>query len=246
MVEQLAQALVNPIYHNFCVEQVDISNRIVYFTNGHTESYEHLITTMPLNNLLQRLKEPSSSTLQRASKKLLCNSVVNFNLGVARPGLSDKHWIYFPESRYPFYRIGFPHNFSTSMVPSECSSLYGEYAYLKKSDSDVARLQGEAISAAKKLLNICDEEVVAQKTLHISHAYVIYDAWREKNLPIILKTLSQMNIYSVGRYGEWKYASMQEAVLDGKAIVEKLLFFPAVTTPFVECNSSQNIREREL
>lgn len=246
LVDCFEQSLVNPVYHNFCVERVDVHDKIVHFTNGHTEPYEYLITTMPLDNLLKNIREPSSSTIQRAAGKLLCNSVVNFNLGIARSDLSDKHWVYFPESRYPFYRIGFPHNFSTALVPNGCSSLYGEFAHLNKSRTTVARQLRTAIKATKDLFRIQDEEVMVQKVLYIPHAYVIYDAWREKHLPNLLKTLANMNVYSVGRYGEWKYASMQEAILDGKAIVDKLLFFPAVTTPFVDHTIQPTTKQKEL
>jgi UDP-galactopyranose mutase len=63
--------------------------------------------------------------------------------------------------------------------------------------------------------------------LNISHAYVIYDAWRDKNLNKIHQRLQEHSIHSVGRYGEWKYSSMQEAVLDGKATAQTLLVRPA-------------------
>ena len=61
----------------------------------------------------------------------------------------------------------------------------------------------------------------------INHAYVIYDEWREKNLSKIHKQLENNAVHSIGRYGEWKYSSMQEAVLDGKKIAEKLTVIPA-------------------
>ena len=47
--------------------------------------------------------------------------------------------------------------------------------------------------------------------------------WREKNITKIHNTLKLENIHSIGRYGQWKYSSMQEAVLDGKQVVEKLI-----------------------
>jgi hypothetical protein len=54
--------------------------------------------------------------------------------------------------------------------------------------------------------------------LHIPNAYVIYDSWREKNLPLIQDALVRQSIFSIGRYGGWKYSSMQEAILDGAKI----------------------------
>lgn len=202
---------------------IDIKNKQIYFKNGKIKNYNILITTIPLDILLKIIKEPSNITLSDASKKLICNSVLNFNLGIERENLTDKHWIYFPETKYPFYRIGFPHNFTSSMVPDGCSSLYGEFSFTKKSKNYIENKAKEAKYLAKKLLNIDDKEIKTEVIIPISHAYVIFNQWREKNLEIILKKLKSYNIFSVGRYGQWKYSSMQEGVLDGKTIAERIL-----------------------
>ena len=54
-------------------------------------------------------------------------SVYNINIAVGRDNVSNKHWIYFPERQFPFYRVGFPMNFSPALgrpgaVP--CMSKY--------------------------------------------------------------------------------------------------------------------------
>lgn len=221
-VKKFASHIKNPIHTGFCVERIDTKKRVVFFSNGHHESYSHLITTMPLKELIPRLQEKSGTTLNHAQEKLLCNSVVNFNMGIARPNLSDKHWIYFPEKKYPFYRIGFNHNFSKHMVPENCSSLYGEFSYLKKSSASIAHLTHSSLRETQKLFSIHPEEIVAEKIIHIPYAYVIYDFWRERNLKAILNRLQENSIYSIGRYGAWKYSSMQEAVLEGKEIADTI------------------------
>jgi UDP-galactopyranose mutase len=38
--------------------------------------------------------------------------------------------MYFPEPEYLFYRVGFPMNFSSAVVPAGCSSMYVEVAVL--------------------------------------------------------------------------------------------------------------------
>jgi protoporphyrinogen oxidase len=226
-VNKLANRLRGQLHTDCAVKSIDIKNKVVLFHNGHTEPYEQLITTMPLDNLLACLKGTSSTFLQGAVDKLLCNQVINFNLGIARPNVSDKHWIYYPEKQFPFYRMGFYHNFSASTVPEGCSSLYGEFAHMGSSSTAIARTLNRSLKEAKRLFNIADHEIATQAVIPIKHAYVIYDAWREKNLPAIHARLAEHNIYSVGRYGEWKYSSMQEAVLDGKKIAEKLVIIPA-------------------
>lgn len=222
-VDKLARVLRNQVYTNYCVESIDIKNKIITFSNGTRESYNQLITTLPLDVLLKIIIEPADSTLKKAEKKLLCNSVINFNLGINKPDLSDKHWIYYPEEKYPFYRIGFPHNFSAQAVPENCSSLYGEFSYLKNTKQEIDQKLAFSLQATKKLFALSESDILVEKVIDIKHAYVIYNKWRDHNLPLILERLAQFGIYSVGRYGAWKYASMQEGILDGKEIGEKLL-----------------------
>jgi protoporphyrinogen oxidase len=216
-VDKFAQALAQPIYTEFCVTS------IITFTNGAQESYKKLITTIPLDTLLELIIEPTDLTIKQARHKLLCNSVINFNLGINRPNLSDKHWIYYPEEKYPFYRIGFPHNFTEHAVPTGCSSLYGEFSYIKSTPEAINNKLQYALSATRNLLHIDQKDILVEKIIDIKHAYVIYNSWRDNHLSQILDILATYDIYSVGRYGAWKYASMQEAILDGKEVVETIL-----------------------
>ena len=222
-VDKFANQIKTKIYTNHAVRKIDIKNKLIFFSNGHTEKYDYLITTMPLNHLLKLSREPSNQSLKLASNKLVCNSVVNFNLGLNRPDISDKHWIYFPEKKYPFYRLGFYHNFSKQVTPPGCSSVYGEFAYTSKTKAQINDLLICSLRKTQELLNFKDHEILTQKIIHIPHAYVIYNSWREQNLPKIHKNLNLSKIYSCGRYGEWKYSSMQEAFLDGKKVVGEIL-----------------------
>lgn len=230
-VKKFASHIKTPINYNFTVQKIDCVQKTVHFTNGHVEPFDQLITTMPLDILLDTLQEPTSSSIKKARAHLLCNKVINFNLGIAKPHISDKHWIYFPETKFPFYRLGFPHNFSDTMAPAGHSSLYGEIAHINKSEQWVKNKLKQSHQAVKKLLNIADGDIISQLVIPISHAYVIYDTWRDKNLPSLLAKLADMNIYSVGRYGAWKYSSMQEGILDGKAIIDQLV--PEQTADFM-------------
>lgn len=234
-VNKLAQALHKKPITQSQVTAVDPAAKRITLQDGSTIAYKKLISTMPLDQLLGTLKEPSSSSLKKARSKLKCNSVINFNLGVNRPDLSDKHWVYYPETQYPFYRIGFPHNFADSMAPAGCSSLYGELSSLSRSPQELSGKLTQALNLTKKLWNIAPHDILTEHIIRIPHAYVIYDRWRDKHLPNLLKELAFLDIHSVGRYGAWKYASMQEGVLDGKDVAETILAqYGAIKTPTMQ------------
>ncbi len=219
-VQALANRLHNPIHTHCTVHKIDLKKKVVYFNNGQSEPFEYLISTMPLDILLSLLEEPASSSLAQARHHLRCNSVINFNLGINQNNLSEKHWIYFPEEQYPFYRLGFPHNFSSSMTPPDCSSLYGEFSALNRSPAWIEQQLNASLCATKELLRIHDDAIIMKKIIHIEHAFVIYDFWRDKNIATLHQQLHEQKVYSIGRYGHWKYSSMQEAILDGKEMAE--------------------------
>lgn len=259
LIKQLVKHIKAPIQNHHHAVEIDIKNRVVHFQNGHFEQYDRLISTIPLPQLLHGARETSRTTFNHAEKKLQCASVINFNLGFNRDNISSKQWIYFPESDYPFYRLGFWNNINPLSVPPGCSALYGESSFLHgtKSERQIIHLQNAAINQALKYLRLDHSSIITQKILKLRYAYVIYDTWREKNLTKLLQELEKNFIHSVGRFGAWKYSSMQEAVLDGKMIAEKLLqemhfkihndFIPALRFNERKIPSSvQNMTEEKL
>ncbi len=222
-INKLAEKITSPINTQYTVEQIDLVNKIVTFSNGDFEPFETLISTLPLDRFLGLVKESAATSITKAGKKLLCNSVINFNLGISKPDISDKHWIYLPEEKYIPYRLGFYTNFSKEMAPENCSSMYGEIAFLKRLPQPSTQLVASAITQMQELFKFESSDIITQRVMHIDRAYVIYDFWREKNLPALHTALVEQNVHSIGRYGAWKYASMQESLLDGKAMAESLL-----------------------
>lgn len=228
-VHALHQTLTTPVQTDHTIVKIDIKNKIIVCANGHTEPYKQIISTIPLDIFIQKLQEPSSSHISRAQRHLLCTKVININMGISIPELSDKHWVYYPESEYPFYRIGFSHNFSPYMAPKDCSSLYGEISYINADSHKIAQLTIQARRAIMQLFHLRPADIVTEKIIPISHAYVIYNAWRDRNISRLLQTLESYDLFTCGRYAEWKYSSMQEAILDGKKIADRLLFTPSQT-----------------
>ncbi len=222
-IQEIAKKLIQPIHYNKAVKKIDLLEKQVLLRDGSRHTFKHLVTTMPLDTFLNALVDKSSSSFGSAARPLRCTTVLNFNIGVKREKLENMHWIYFPESIYPFYRIGFTSNFSDAMTPEGCSSLYGEVSFLAKPQWYQKDRLKESLTMAKKLFKIEESEIVTEKIIPINHAYVIYNRWRDTHLPILLQRLENERVHSIGRYGAWKYSSMQDAVLDGKSCALKLL-----------------------
>jgi protoporphyrinogen oxidase len=202
---------------------IDLERKEVTLKDGETLSYDYLVSTLPLARFL-KMTCTLPPEIQTLLGTLRWSSVYDINLGIKRPNLSDKHWIYFPEKKYRFYRVGFPMNFAQHMTPTGCSSMYVEIAYVPGEPLDEARAMKDAIRGLKECgLLRNEEEIVTRNLLHIPVAYVTYDKNRTRSTEAILKFLASHHVSSIGRFGGWKYSYMEEAILEGKATAEQIL-----------------------
>jgi UDP-galactopyranose mutase len=202
--------------------EVDTGRRRATFRDGRVVDYERLVSTIPVPELVRRCTDLPPA-IREAAAGLRCVSVYSVNLGVARERVTDMHWIYFPEPEFPFYRAGFPMNFSPALGPPGCSSLYVE----------ISHQPAEIIPPAEVLRRVRggleragifrpDDEVLAADVQDIRYAYVLFDRHRARVLPGILAELESRGIHSIGRYGKWEHTSMEDAIAQGKELAETL------------------------
>lgn len=223
LINALASKLKNKINLKTRLVELNIAQKTATYSDASLKKFDFLISTAPLPSLLACVHD-SSKHFAPAIKNLKVNSVFNFNLGINKPSISDKHWVYFPRKDFLIYRLGYWHNFSDSMAPKDCSSIYGEYSFRYDLISATKLHKNFELAIQQVLdhhnLQACD--VIFRKDFILKNAYVLYDAWREKNIDKIHQDLGKDNIFSIGRFGGWKYNSMQEAFLDGTKTAENI------------------------
>lgn len=216
--------------------EVDTKRRRALFRNrqsgeGFTEHYESLVSTIPVPELVRRCLDLPAH-LQKAAEGLRWVSVYNLNMGVARDRVSDKHWLYFPEPEYPFYRVGFPMNFSPSLGRAGCSSMYVEMSHRPTEHQSAEQLVTRARSGLEQIgILRPDDEIVVADVKDLHYAYVYFDRHRARALPAILAELERRGIYSIGRYGRWEHTSMEDAIGQGKQLAERLQSQGAQSVP---------------
>jgi len=197
------------------VVEVDAAGKRVRVKNGENISYRTLISTMPLPELV-RISGGLPDGVARFADGLRHSSVLGVCLGLDGPLLRDDHWVYFPGNDVPFYRIGFPSNFSEDVAPDGCGSLYAEFAYLPGSVPDADEVAKLVFRSLKELGFVgLATKIAARLDLTIPCAYVFHDRSRAERLDSYLASLRGESIISVGRYGAWEYSGMQEAVDGG-------------------------------
>jgi protoporphyrinogen oxidase len=224
-INELSLALASKLKHIFTnceATEIDIKNRKIKLANGSQERFNFLLSTLPLPELPRLIKDMPKEIVS-SCRRLRWNSIFNLNLGLRRNPDSSRHWLYFPEKNFSFFRIGLPKNFSSSVTPKGKSSLYVEVSYSQYKPIDRENIVSKVIKDLIKAEIISsEEEICVQDINDIKYGYPIYDFNYRGAKEKILDYLRRNRIFSFGRYGSWRYMSMEDVMLDGRLIAEKI------------------------
>jgi len=220
-INQLPLALASQIRHihtNCPVTEIDLRNKEIKISANNKERFDYLILTIPLPEipyLIKGLPREVGSLF----RKLRWNSIFNLNLGIDKKDNSDRHWIYFPEKEHCFFRVGFSHNFSNYVAPSGKSSLYAEVSYSGNKPINKNNIVIDIKRDLEKAGILTQSDRICVEDINdIKYGYPVYDINYQKTREKILKFLLKNNIYPCGRYGSWRYMSMEDCLLDGRKV----------------------------
>jgi len=205
------------------VVEVDLERRQVTLRGGEILPYESLAVTIPLPQFL-RMVRGGPPGIGALAERLDWSVVACLNLGVDRAGIAEgAHWIYFPDADVPFYRAGFPSNFSDAVAPPGTSSMYVEFGLQRGEEFDAESLERSAIEALRRqgILQESDRVVVSD-WIRIDPGYVIFDRARQDVMARVVPELERQDVHLLGRYGAWTYSYMERALLDGLELATKM------------------------
>jgi len=229
-IDQIAKALTRKLTNiNTChrVKAIDIQKKKIYFEHGEQINYEKVVWSIPLVELKNLIANKIPRNVRNAFEGLRCISIFNLNLGIDRENITDKHWIYFPEDKYSFFRVGFPTNFSENVAPKGTSSLYSEVSYSHNKPLNKKTIQTKIISDLITCGILSKNDRILKRHINdIKYGYVVYDHQYRENLSVINDFLAQNDIYPIGRFGRWQYMSMEDVLLDGQAVAQMLKGVP--------------------
>lgn len=216
------------------VRSIDVKKKEVTFSDGDSEHYDALISTMPLSSLCRIVKgtsTPSDIFHQKATHFRYSSShIVGFGINGDAPSLlKDKTWLYFPEDNCPFYRVSVFSNFATHNVPrpGEQWSLMCEIAESidKPIDHDQVIYAAEQGLKNTKLIDE-QTEIVSRFHIRLEHGYPTPFYGRDPLCQEISDELETFQIYSRGRFGSWKYeiANQDHSLMQGVEVIDRILF----------------------
>ncbi|MCB9553750.1 MAG: hypothetical protein H6705_18070 [Myxococcales bacterium] len=223
-IQTLAEALADAVGRARIVlgdgvASIDPEARVATLASGRRIAYRHLVSTMQLPRLVDAIEGVPAEVLA-AKAKLRGNEVRYLNVGVDGPLGQPDHWIYVPEEVWPFYRVGSFSNANPAMAPEGMSSLYVE---MSDRDTPLDALY-DRIGEGLVAMGLIDwpGRIRFMHERRIENAYVIYDFAYHDSREAVHAWLDRQGIASIGRYGDWNYSSMEDALIDGRTIADKL------------------------
>jgi protoporphyrinogen oxidase len=173
--------------------------------------YERLVSSIPFPRLAAaagKLGEPAVWSW---------NKVLVFNLGFDRKGPEAVHWIYYPERDVAFYRVGFYDNiFDTPRM-----SLYVEIGFAADAAVDVEAMRARALRDLARVGVVDGHALVSHHAVVLDPAYVHITERSMREHARLKQELAAHGVHTIGRYGGWTYCSIEDNVLEARALVER-------------------------
>jgi protoporphyrinogen oxidase len=209
---------------NAPVVEVSPSRHQLMLADGRRFSYGQLISTAPLPELVRMMGHEAPSPVREAVRRLRHVSVRCVNLGVARPHITDKHWIYYPEDTV-FHRIfvqgnASPHCNAPGGFGITCEITYAPTKPLPCSGDELIDLCIRDCIRVGLLRD--DDRIVARNEVDMPYAYVVYDHARARNVEIVDDWCARNDIVLAGRYSEWQYYNSDHAFIAGRNAAQRV------------------------
>lgn len=222
-IQLLADALaaaVPPLRLGTPVRAVHLGERELVLDSGETVRWDTLVATASLPHLAA-LTHDLPADLRSTAARLRAVGVVNLNLGVRGPAPRREHWLYVPEERFPFYRVGIPSNHG-SVAPPGCHTLSVEVSVPAGAPVPVD-LAGRCLAGLSELGLLRDRsDVEVTEQIRLDPAYVIFDSARPASVAALRDHYRTCGVLLSGRWAEWKYSTMEDALWDGAAVARRV------------------------
>lgn len=206
------RARLNNVQLNQEAVEIDLNRRTILFCDGSRVDYERLITTIPLPSFVKRAKGVPEE-LQKDVDGLRWTSLLNLTYCLRRPLSRPFHWVYFPEPDFPFFRLVFPSNISSGLAPQGTGMIAAEISNPMQGKEE--ELEKQVQECLLKLGWIKQPQDIVRIVRNcFPYAYPVHDLHRGERVRRLLHFLQTKQVWSIGRFGAWRYSSMDDAITE--------------------------------
>jgi protoporphyrinogen oxidase len=196
---------------------IDLDRRVARTTKREIH-FDKLVSSAPFPVLVH------ATGLAHDASAFSWNKVLVFNLGFDQKGPRGVHWIYYPDRARSFYRVGFYDN----MFDTDRMSLYVELGYARDAVVDVDSALARVLDDLRAEGVVKDHKLVAHHSVVMDPAYVHITRASLAEHGRLTRILNANGVYPAGRYGGWTYCSIEDNIVEARALVAGFEGAPAV------------------
>lgn len=221
-----AEVFVNKLLEKLEMEKIHLGERVqsvntdkhIVITDKDRYQYDYLISSLPFHEFIKM----SDIVEQVDCSVFSYNQVLVLNLGFDQKAVdSDIHWIYVPSKEINFYRAGFYNN----IIGSKKLSMYIEIGYDKDyviTDAEITRQLDLTIDNLRRMKIIRKHRLTEHQAIIMNPAYVHITQKSMETVGKLKEMLAENHVYTVGRYGDWKYCSIEDCMVDSLNIAKQI------------------------
>jgi protoporphyrinogen oxidase len=211
--------------------EIDPLQKRISFADGAGDHYDVLISTVPLDQLVQIMK-PAEGRLLDAASRLEHNNLLVVGIGLKKKIETGRCWIYFTDAEMPCYRATYFSHYSPFNVPNgdidTYSSFMCEISFPVGENPDPDKVLDQVIAGLirAKMLDEGDRDrIVSRYQRIVGYSYPIPSLGRDQALAVLQPALMSKEIYSRGRFGAWRYevGNMDHSVMMGVEAVNNIV-----------------------
>ena len=219
------EALIAPLYRgvdlrlNRRAVGVDAARRRLTFQDGPEESYDALVSTIPLPALVGMIPDAQADVREAAGRlRALRHHCVNFV--VNRERLGPAHWFYVYDPEIAVSRVSFPFSLSGQMEGR--TAVQAEIFLPAGARPDPDSLRDRALADLGRILDFAPGEVAEAEICGYPSSYVVSDLHRAAAVGHVRDWLCGRGIETTGLFGEWRYVWSDRAYAGGRALAEAM------------------------
>jgi len=185
---------------------------------GTVYTGEHFISSIPIRELMQRLRPVPDDGLLEAGRLFRYRDFMTVALMVRGSGLFPDNWIYIHDPAFQVGRIQNFGNWSPGMTADSKTSCLGFEYFCREGDALWTMADEQLVALATRelaQLSLADASaVIDAKVVRVPKAYPVYDGRYQRGIAAVREFLRLVpNLQLVGRNGMHRYNNQDHSML---------------------------------
>ncbi len=201
--------------------------RAVELANGSSETFDHVISTMPLTDLVRGLEDVPAD-VQASADALQFRNTLFVYLHVDSDHLFDDQWLYIHDPELRMGRVTNFRNWASELNGDTNTTVLTVEHWCNDGDSlwtaPDQQLIDQAVGELRSAGLLRKEPVLDGRVIRAPRCYPVYRRGYGDHVAKLAHYLSQFrNLTAIGRYGAFKYNNQDHSILMGILAAENLL-----------------------